>query len=67
MAKNVLTMCVACHLHWWHKDCIAAVDWLRLKYPGLYEELLMWERITPKVDLKETIKSLEVELQSCQH
>ena len=62
MTKNILTMCAACHLHWWHKDPIAAVDWLRVKYPGLYEELLMWERIAPKADLKETIASLELEL-----
>ena len=63
MVKNVLTMCAACHLHWWHKDPIAAVDWLRVEYPGLYEELLMWERIAPAVDLKELIAGLELELE----
>ena len=60
MVKNILTMCAACHLEWWHKDPIAAIDWLRVKYPGRYEELLMWERIAPKVDMKETIIGLEL-------
>lgn len=62
MTANILTMCAACHLHWWHKDCVAASDWLNAKYPGLAEQLLLWERIAPKVDMKETIANLELEL-----
>lgn len=61
MTKNVLTMCSACHLHWWHKDPIAALEWLKVRFPGLLEELLMWERIAPKVDLKELLLSLALE------
>jgi len=62
MTANILTMCAACHLHWWHKDPVGAVDWLRFKYPGLYESLLHWERIAPKIDMHVIIKSLEFEL-----
>lgn len=62
MAINILTMCSACHLHWWHKDPIAAIDWLNAQYPGLYEQLLMIERQAPKVDMKELLVSLSLEL-----
>ena len=65
MTANILTMCAACHLHWWHKDPVAAVDWLKAKYPGLYESLLHWERTAPKVDIQVIIKSLEFELERC--
>lgn len=62
MSANILTMCAACHLHWWHKDPIAAIAWLNVTYPGLFEQLLLWERIAPKVDMKELLLSLEREL-----
>lgn len=63
MAKNILTMCAACHLYWWHKDPIASVEWLMAMYSGLYEELLLWERQAPKPDMKELVVSLELELE----
>lgn len=62
MPINVLTMCAACHLHWWHKDPVAAIGWLQVTYPGLLEKLLLWERIAPKVDMKALIIGLEFEL-----
>ena len=61
MTVNVLTMCAACHLNWWHKDPVAAIAWLQVTYPGLLEKLLLWERIAPKVDMKELLISLELE------
>lgn len=62
MSANILTMCAACHLEWWHKDPIAAIAWLNAVRPGLFEQLLLWERIAPKVDLKQLLISLQAEL-----
>jgi 5-methylcytosine-specific restriction endonuclease McrA len=30
--ENILLMCTYCHLHWWHKDPLAAAKWFRKKY-----------------------------------
>lgn len=62
MAENILTMCAACHKYWWHKDPVAASAWLIVKYPGLCERLLLWERIAPKVDMKQLLIELQAEL-----
>jgi 5-methylcytosine-specific restriction endonuclease McrA len=49
---NLMTLCVGCHIFWWHKSPHEAVEWFSAKYPGRYERLLVAERCAPKVDLK---------------
>ena len=29
---NIKQMCMHCHLYWWHKDPIAAMEWLKANY-----------------------------------
>jgi len=30
---NVKTLCVGCHLYWWHKDPLEASEWLKTAIP----------------------------------
>ena len=36
---NLKTLCSHCHLHWWHKDILAARDWFAEKFPDRHEYL----------------------------
>lgn len=60
-AKNILTLCVGCHLYWAHKDPITFVAWLGDKYPGLLEQLQEWAATAAKVDMKLLLTVLRAE------
>lgn len=34
---NLKTLCVGCHLFWWHKNPLEASEWFRNKFPDRYE------------------------------
>lgn len=36
---NAITLCYACHIHWWHKNPHEAVKWFDERWPGRYEQL----------------------------
>lgn len=36
---NAITLCVGCHLYWWHKNPLEAAAWYEEKFPGRYAEL----------------------------
>jgi hypothetical protein len=38
--ENILTLCYACHIHWWHKNPLEAYKWFNANYPALKRKLL---------------------------
>ena len=60
--KNLKTLCSHCHLHWWHKDILAARDWFANKFPDRHEYLeerrYVMVKYTPD-DYDEMIKEME--------
>lgn len=62
MLENILLLCYACHMHFWHKHPHAAVAWFDEKFPGRYENLQIWTRQMPPIDLKEIRIGLEMQL-----
>ena len=55
---NILTMDVACHLYWWHKNPCEAAEWFQKTYPDRYKQLLMLKDTMPKPDIKELLEEL---------
>lgn len=53
MPENVLTLCLKDHLYFAHKDPLGFAAWLNAKFPSKYENLLIWSRQMPKLDLKQ--------------
>src|ERR1700723_3384618 len=49
---NLMSLCIACHIFFWHKSPHEAVAWFNEKYPGRYERLQIAARCAPKLDLK---------------
>lgn len=58
-ALNILTLCVGCHIFWWHRSPIDAHLWLEEKYPGLYDRLKVIAAVARKVDLNELLIALQ--------
>jgi len=36
---NAMALCFRCHFYWWHKDPLAASEWMKDKWPGRYERI----------------------------
>lgn len=64
MVSNILTMCMSCHIFFAHKDPFGFVAWVNQKFPGLYDELIVWTRQAPKVDLKQLRVALEMQVKA---
>jgi 5-methylcytosine-specific restriction endonuclease McrA len=58
---NLLTMCVGCHLFWWHKNPGAAREWLDARFPMRYDQLQVLAATARKVDAKELLIVLQHE------
>ena len=52
---NILSLCVGCHLYWQHKDPIAFLDWITVKYPLRIEQLKVCAAAARRVDLQELL------------
>lgn len=39
VAINILTMCAACHLYWWHRNPLEAAEWFHASWPERAEAL----------------------------
>ena len=37
---NLKTLCMHCHLHWWHKSPLIAAKWLQDEYPDQYRKAM---------------------------
>jgi 5-methylcytosine-specific restriction endonuclease McrA len=50
--ENAMSLCMTCHLYWWHKHPLEASEWFSTRYPGRYEKLREKERASlgQKVD-----------------
>lgn len=47
---NLKTLCMHCHLHWWHKNPIAASLWLQKEHLEVYDKaILMMEKYDESV------------------
>jgi len=53
---NVITLCCACHLEWWHKDPIDAALWFMTKHPELHRYLLTLRKRRKKYTIEERKK-----------
>jgi hypothetical protein len=65
MMINIKTLCWNCHLNWWHKNPIEAVDWFKEKYPDRYAELkeIAKDNNLPPLDHVKIKEYLEKELE----
>lgn len=61
---NVMALCVGCHLYFWHKNPVEAALWIREAIPGRVDDLHIMAAIAPKVDVKELIAGLRVEVEA---
>lgn len=66
MPLNLLILCFPCHPEWCHRNPVEFTRWLDEKFPGRINEIVKWERMMPKIDLKEIRASLEIELKLVQ-
>jgi len=57
---NLKTLCMHCHLHWWHKSPLEAALWFAKEYPNEYNKaLLMSDKQTYKETPKQSYEELE--------
>jgi 5-methylcytosine-specific restriction endonuclease McrA len=49
---NVLSLCIGCHLYFWHKSPLEAFRWFDQKYPGRMQQLEIMAATAGKVDMK---------------
>lgn len=49
---NLMTLCVGCHIFFWHKSPIEAFRWFEQKYPGRREQLEIMAATAGKLDMK---------------
>ncbi len=61
---NVIRVCWPCHRYHWHDDPIGGREWLEDKLPGRIDQLNWLAAIAPKVDVKELIAGLRVEVEA---
>jgi 5-methylcytosine-specific restriction endonuclease McrA len=58
---NLKTLCLGCHLFWWHKDPVSAGEWFVKTYPERWEQLQILKDTAPKVNIKELIEELRAQ------
>lgn|GEM_PF-5355291 len=59
---NVIALCVGCHIFFCHKDPTEFTHWLEEKFPGRDRLLCEMAATASKVDLKELISCLRLEV-----
>ena len=67
---NVKTLCMYCHLRWWHKNPIEAYEWFTAKFPERDAALrIMKQNQSPLTEdiIKELIKETEVLIEKENH
>jgi 5-methylcytosine-specific restriction endonuclease McrA len=40
---NLKSLCMHCHLQWWHKNPLMATEWLRNQHPLVYKKAMEME------------------------
>ena len=46
--RNCITLCLHCHLSWWHKNPLEAMEWFKDTFPEDYEYLMSVKNETLK-------------------
>ena len=59
---NAITLCYACHLHWWHKDPLGAAEWFEAMWPGRYQRVRSRALAAMKPDVEAVHKDLSARL-----
>ena len=61
---NVLSLCYYDHMEFGHKDPVGFTQWLEGKYPGRIETLREMSSTAAKLDLKELLIALRLEVKA---
>lgn len=67
---NAITLCVGCHIYWWHKEPLEAEEWLRTSLPLFYEHWQLNRQrvvkisVADRTDLYEQLKKRLEELET---
>jgi hypothetical protein len=61
---NVITLTLGEHLFWAHKDPTGFTSWLEATYPGRIEQLRIMAATAPKLDMKELLIALRLEVKN---
>jgi hypothetical protein len=58
---NLKTLCVGCHIYWWHKNPIEATEWFKATFPERYKKLKAMSQNTnlPPLNYEAIKKTLE--------
>jgi len=56
---NALTLCGGCHMFFWHKHPLLAVDWFNKNWPERKEHIMALFNAGGKVDLKTLVEELK--------
>lgn len=62
---NALLLCIKCHLYWWHRNPLEAMEWFKLYFPIQYAFLMREKNHTENsvaTTIEFTIKDLEEKL-----
>jgi hypothetical protein len=63
VSGNIIALCYACHIHFWHKNPIEAHDWLKQKLPDRMKKLkLIAQKGMGSRDYKQLRTTLRKEL-----
>lgn len=57
--ENAITLCYACHIHWWHKNPLEAAEWFESKWPGRWKALYAIANKHEKINREETYETLK--------
>lgn len=60
---NAIALCHRCHIYWWHKNPLEAVNWFNDKWPGRYEVLKKRSQKKFIFDRERILASLSAELE----
>jgi hypothetical protein len=63
---NVIALCYRDHMEFAHKNPIEFMAWLEQKFPGRGELLRIMARTSAKIDMKELLIGLRIEVEQCQ-
>jgi len=56
---NLKLMCVGCHIYWWHKSPLEAVDWFKGKFPDRYDYVMKNKNVIKQWSVTELEELLE--------
>jgi hypothetical protein len=58
---NILCLCVACHLYWWHLNPVESSEWFRKTFEARFRQLQMLKDTMRKPNPKELLTQLRAD------